>query len=292
MSKFDIEALLIACFSAVMCAICGVFLMLSKRLLQIEAVSHSVLLGIVLASLFGFGNSSIAAILLIGLISFSITSSANQLPIFLNSKADSVLTSVYAALFSLAVVLMNVFLRNSHIDLHLALGGELATVSFNQVLYNGREMGSTAFWNCMFSIFMILAFLYFRGRRTLIHIFDPVYSGTLGTGGKSTLTLLSLIVCLVAVTGLNVVGSVMTLSLFALPTGAAFLWGRSIVSLMWLSVSFATLSTGLGFAFAVHFDVPYSGAIGSTLAACFVVSAFTKHLASGPANNQKSIQSG
>ena len=54
---FDGEVLLVACACALSCAIPGSFLFLARRTMQIEAVSHAVLLGVVGAYLVRGGDS-------------------------------------------------------------------------------------------------------------------------------------------------------------------------------------------------------------------------------------------
>jgi manganese/zinc/iron transport system permease protein len=272
MVGIDWEVLLVACLTALACALPGGFLFLRGATMQIEAVSHSILLGIVLVSLSGFGNS--VAFLLLGAAGMGLIS---VLAGELLSKASGAHTSLVVALifpgmFASAVILMNSFLRNSHIDLHVVLMGELATVSLDRLEWMDREWGPVAMWKAIWALLGNILFMAAAARKLSISIFDPLLSLTLGHSPRLIHACFMAVVCLCAVAAFDVVGSILTLALFSIPATCSFFWTRRLRSFLWISCSISLMGTALGFFAAYRWDLSLAGCITTALGFCLLCS--------------------
>ncbi|MCB0182773.1 MAG: metal ABC transporter permease, partial [Caldilineaceae bacterium] len=111
MSVSQIEIQLIAAVVATACALPGVFLVLRQMAMMSDAISHTVLLGIVLMF---FVVQSLDSPLLIfgaavmGVITVSLTELLNRTRLV---KHDAAIALVFPALFSIAVILISRFAR-------------------------------------------------------------------------------------------------------------------------------------------------------------------------------------
>jgi manganese/zinc/iron transport system permease protein len=118
-----VELLIIAVLVAVACAIPGVFLVLKKMSLISDAISHSVLLGIVVG--FMLTHSLSSPLLFIGAVITGL------LTVFLSEvlvksklvKEDAAIGLVFPALFSIGVILVSRYTGNVHLDTDAVLLG-------------------------------------------------------------------------------------------------------------------------------------------------------------------------
>src|SRR5690606_9358087 len=115
MSSAQIEIQLIGLVVAAACALPGVFLVLRGMAMMSDAISHTVLLGIVLGfMLLGDLESPwlVPAAAAMGLITVSLTELLNRTKLV---KQDAAIGLVFPALFSLAVILISRFARGVHL---------------------------------------------------------------------------------------------------------------------------------------------------------------------------------
>lgn len=273
MAGIDWEVFLVACLTALACALPGGFLFLRGATMQLEAVSHSILLGIVLVALGGFGDSVVLLLLgaaCVGLVSVL----GGELISKVNGARTSVVVAlIFPGMFASAVILMNTFLRNSHIDLHVVLMGELATVSLDRLEWMGRDWGSAAMWKAIWALIGNILFMTVAARRLSIAIFDPLLSITQGRSPHLIHACFMAVVCLCAVAAFDVVGSILTLALFSIPATCAFFWARRLSSFLWVSCSTSLVGTVIGFFAANRWDLSMAGCISTALGFCLLCSA-------------------
>ena len=106
----------IAAVTAAACALPGVFLVLRRMSLMSDAISHAILLGIVLAF---FVTENIASPLLVvaaavtGVLTVSLVEVLNRTRLV---REDAAIGLVFPALFSVGVILISRFAGNVHLD--------------------------------------------------------------------------------------------------------------------------------------------------------------------------------
>ena len=120
------EIILIACTVSVACVLPGVFLILRGISLMSDAISHAVLLGIVLS--FFIVKDLGSPLLIIGAsLAGVLTVSLTELLIHSKRlKKDAAIGLVFPVFFSIGVILINLGARNIHLDTDAVLLGELA----------------------------------------------------------------------------------------------------------------------------------------------------------------------
>ena len=145
MTVTQIEIQLVASVVAVACALPGVFLVLRRMAMMSDAISHTVLLGIVLA-FFVVGDLESPFLVLgaaaMGVITVSLVEALNRTGLV---KQDAAIGLVFPALFSIAVILISRFARGVHLDVDAVLLGELAFAPLNRMTFFGIDLPA-ALW--------------------------------------------------------------------------------------------------------------------------------------------------
>ena len=134
MSSPQIEIQLIAALVAAACAIPGVFLVLRKMALISDAISHSILPGIVLGFFITQDLNSPLLIILAagtGIITVVLVERIQKTGLV---KEDTAIGLVFPALFSIGVLLIAKNANDIHLDVDAVLLGELAFAPFDRLL--------------------------------------------------------------------------------------------------------------------------------------------------------------
>ena len=109
---------------AVACALPGAFLVLRRMALVSDAISHVLLLGIVLAY---FATRDVESPWLLtgaaatGVLTVALVELLHRTRLV---KADAAVGLVFPAMFALGVLLASIFLRNTHLDVDAVLLGQ------------------------------------------------------------------------------------------------------------------------------------------------------------------------
>ena len=136
----QIEVLLVALVVSLACALPGNFLVLRQMSLMSDAISHSVLLGIVIG-FFITGQIDSPALLILaaatGVLTVSLVELLHQTRLV---KEDAAIGIVFPALFSLGVILVTRYAGSVHIDQDVVLLGEIALSPFDRITFWGWNL--------------------------------------------------------------------------------------------------------------------------------------------------------
>ena len=180
MTPEQIEIQLIASVVAGACALPGVFLVLRRMAMMSDAISHTVLLGIVLA--FFVVDELGHPLLILGSAAVGVLTVS--LPALLNKtgrvKEDADIGLVFPALFSIAVILISVFARNVHLDEHVVFQGELAFAPFDRIVWGNIDLGPRTLVVMSVVLLLNLAFIMVFYKELKLAAFHPALAATLG----------------------------------------------------------------------------------------------------------------
>ena len=146
MSSEVLEIQLIAVVVAVACVMPGVFLVLRRMAMMSDAISHAILLGIVLAF---FVTGDLTSPLLIiaatatGVLTVGLVELLNRTRLI---REDAAIGITFPALFSVGVILIARHAGDVHLDTDAVLLGELAFAPFNRFELFGHDFGPRALW--------------------------------------------------------------------------------------------------------------------------------------------------
>ncbi|WP_028459848.1 metal ABC transporter permease [Chloroflexus sp. Y-396-1] len=258
----QLEVQLIAVVVAAACTIPGVFLVLRRMAMLSDAISHTVLLGIVLAYL--ISNSLTSPLLFVGAVAMGVITvwlvelvSGSRLV-----HEDSAIGLVFPALFALAVLLISRFAGNVHLDTDSVLLGELAFAPFDRIVFFGLDLPRALVVGIGTLILNLTLLLLFYKELKLV-TFDPALAATLGFTPTLIHYGLMTSVSLTAVTAFDAVGSVLVVALMIAPPATAYLLTDRLPRMIVLSVAIGIAAALSGYWLARLFDVSIAGTMAT-----------------------------
>ena len=180
MNSAQIEIQLIASLVAVACAIPGTFLVLRKMAMISDAISHSILPGIVVGFFITHDlNSPLLIILaaLTGIITVVLVEYIQKTGLV---KEDTAIGLVFPTLFSIGVIMIAKNANDVHLDIDAVLLGELAFAPFDRLIIAGTDVGPKALWiiGVILIVTLILLLAFFKELK--VSTFDKGLATSLG----------------------------------------------------------------------------------------------------------------
>ncbi len=247
MSPHEIEIQIIAILVASSCALPGTFLLLRKMAMMTDAISHSILLGIVVAF---FLIKDIASPLLIlgAALSGVLTVFLVEL---LNKKRfvskDASIGLVFPLLFSIGIILIGLFAWNIHLDIHAVLLGELAFAPFDRVYISGTDIGPKSMYVMGSILLLNIIFISLFYKELKITTFDKNLAAAFRFFPNMLNIALMTIVSITCVGAFDSVGSILVIALMIVPPCCAFMLTKSLSKMLFLSVLIGSVSSVAGF---------------------------------------------
>src|SRR5688572_13422002 len=164
MNSAQIEIQLIASLVAIACAIPGTFLVLRKMALISDAISHSILPGIVIGFFITQDLNSPLLILLAALTGVITVVLVEYIQKTGLVKEDTAIGLVFPVLFSIGVIMIAKNANDIHLDVDAVLLGELAFAPFDRLLISGLDVGPKSLWviGSILAITITLLFTFFK----------------------------------------------------------------------------------------------------------------------------------
>jgi manganese/zinc/iron transport system permease protein len=269
MSTPQIEIQLIAAVVAVACALPGVFLVLRRMAMMSDAISHTVLLGIVVAF---FVTEDLTSPLLIvgaaatGVLTVSLVELLHRTGLV---REDAAIGLVFPMLFSLAVILISRFAGDVHLDTDAVLLGELAFAPFDRFVLLGYDLGPKALYVMGGILILNLLFISLFYKELKLATFDVGLAASLGfSPGLIHYGLMSL-VSATAVGAFDAVGSILVVALMIGPPVTAYLLTDRLPRMLGLSALIGVLSAISGYWLARALDASIAGAMATTTGLIF-----------------------
>jgi manganese/zinc/iron transport system permease protein len=269
MSSLQLEIQIIAIITAVACAIPGVFLILRRMSLMSDAISHAILLGIVLAFFITEDINSpflILAAAATGVLTVSLVELLNKTRLV---KEDASIGLVFPVLFSIGVILISRFAGDVHLDIDAVLLGELAFAPFNRLVVGGMDIGPKAIYIMGGILLLNLAFLFLFYKELKLATFDAGLAVALGFAPGLIHYGLMSVVSVTAVGAFDAVGSILVVALMIAPPAAAYLLTDNLPRMIGLSALIGGLSALSGYWVAHWLDASISGAMASMAGVLF-----------------------
>lgn len=271
MSSAQIEIQLIASLVAIACAIPGVFLVLRKMALISDAISHSILPGIVIGF---FITHDLASPWLIILAAFSGILTVILVEYIQKTglvKEDTAIGLVFPALFSIGVILIAKNANDVHLDIDAVLLGELVFSHLDRWYINGIDLGPKSLWVIGIIVIIILALLFAFFKELKVSTFDIGLASALGFSPIIMHYGLMSISSITIVGSFNAVGAVLVIALMIAPAATAYLLTSDLKKMILLAVSFGVFSAITGYWVGVLLDASVAGSITSVLGVVFLI---------------------
>lgn len=266
-----VEIQLIAVIISVACALPGVFLVLRKMSMMSDSITHTILLGIVLAFFLTQDLSSpllIVGAAIMGVITVWLTETLTKTRLV---SKDSAIGIVFPLLFSIAIILITRYAGSVHLDTDSVMLGELAFAPFDRTVVFGYDIGAKGIYVCGVILLINVTFIIVFFKELKIVTFDPMLAAVLGFCPVVVHYALMTLVSLTAVGAFEAVGSVLVVAFMIGPPVTAYLLTDDLKAMLVLSAVFAAFSGVIGYQLAAVLDVSIAGSMAVTTGLLFAV---------------------
>lgn len=258
--------------TAILCSIVGSYLVVRGFAMVTDALSHSIVPGIALAFLFT-GSRDVVP-MFIGASFFGLLSTflIETLQKKIRVQADASIGVTFTWFFSIGILIISYFSGNIDLDLDCVLYGEIAFVPIDVLFVNGVSFGPRAIWIVGTTLFIVSSILYITRKEMVVALFDPSFAISVGILPVIWHYVLMTLVTVSTVASFEIVGSIIVVALFIVLPSTAYLFAKSLPSMILLSSLFGVIATVMGYGIAVYFNGSISGAISLSTGIIFAIS--------------------
>lgn len=255
------EITLVAVVVAVTCALPGVFLVLRGVTMVSDAITHTVLLGIVLAFFITQDlNSPLLMIgaTLVGLATVWLIETIQRSDLVSNDAAIGI---VFPLFFSIAIIMITLYAGDVHLDEDAVLMGELAFAPFRRLAVFGYDLGPQSLWVMLIIMIINALFIFFFYKELKVTTFDPAFAAALGFSPLLIHYGLMTLVSLTAVGAYDSVGSILIVGFMVGPALSGYLLTHSLNKMIAITIIMAIVNSVIGVQMAFWLDTTIAGMI-------------------------------
>ena len=248
---FMLQAFTIVLLVAVPTAILSCFLVLKGWSLMGDAISHSVLPGVVLAYILGIP-------LAIGAFSAGMVCAIATGFISENSrlKEDTVMGVVFSSMFAVGLVMMTKIDSNVHLD-HI-LFGDVLGISWRDVIESG------------IITLLVMTFILIKGKDLLVFVFDRQHAKVIGLPVRALHYGLLALLSLTIVGALKAVGMILVIAMLIAPGAIAYLMTTKFQTMIFAAVGISVCCSFFGVYLSFFIDSAPAPTIIMLMSATFI----------------------
>ena len=270
MSNAQIEIQLIASLVAIACAIPGTFLVLRKMAMISDAISHSILPGIVIGFFITQDLNSPLLILLAALTGIITVILVEYIQKTGLVKEDTAIGLVFPALFSIGVIMIAKNANDVHLDVDAVLLGELAFAPFDRLLIGGTDVGPKSLWVIGTILIITVTLLIAFFKELKVSTFDAGLAASLGFSPVIMHYGLMTVSSVTTVGAFDAVGAILVVALMIAPAATAYLLTTDLKKMLLLAICFGVFSAISGYWMAHLLDASIAGSITTMLGVLFL----------------------
>lgn len=253
------------------CSLIGVFLILRKMAMMADAISHTVLLGIVVAFIVTrelSGPHMLIGAIIAGLLTALLVQWLRELDI----EQHASIGIVFTTLFAIGVILIATSVGNAHLDVQHALMGEITFIPWKTITLPiiGTVPEATALLALV--LFIVLACIISFYKEWKITSFDPALAASLGIPVVFLHYLFMSLVSITTVSSFDAVGAIMVVAMLITPAASAYLWTDKLSVMLGISAVFGVISAVGGYYIAAWMDTSISASMAFATGIVFLVS--------------------
>lgn len=263
--------LLTASLVGLSCGLIGVFLILRRMAMMADAISHTVLLGIVTAYLVTRELSGIHMLIgavLAGLLTAVLVQWFHARGV----QQEAAIGVVFTSLFAIGVILIATKVGNAHLDIQHALMGEITFVPWNviELPWIGEFPEATFILLVVLAVVLLVLLSFYKEWK--ITSFDPGLAASIGIPVVFMHYLFMSLVSVTTVAAFDAVGAIMVVAMLITPAASAYLWTDRLSIMLVLSSSLGVISAIVGYMIAVWLDTSISGSMAFATGLVFLFS--------------------
>ncbi|HUH29419.1 metal ABC transporter permease [Gelidibacter sp.] len=269
MSNAQLEIQLIASLVAIACAIPGTFLVLRKMAMISDAISHSILPGLVVGFFITQDLNSPLLILLAALTGVITVILVERIQKTGLVKEDTAIGLVFPAMFSIGVIMIAKNANDIHLDVDAVLLGELAFAPFDRLTIGGTDIGPKSLWVIGIILLTTVALLIAFFKELKLSTFDPGLSASLGFSPVLIHYGLMTMSSITTVGAFDAVGAILVVALMIAPAACAYLLTTNLKKMLGLAIFFGVFGAISGYWIAHWLDASIAGSIATMLGVVF-----------------------
>ncbi|PMC36931.1 iron ABC transporter [Bacillus sp. UMB0899] len=267
---YDAWIIITGSLVGVTCAMIGCFLVVRKMAMLADAISHTVLLGIVggyLVSRSLDGPSLLIGAVVVGLL----TALLVQVLSGKGVQGDAAIGIVFTSLFAVGVILLSLFAGNIHLDVDHALMGEITFIPWDTVQWNGMDLGPKAVWLLSFVFIVNLLLIIFFYKEFKISSFDPEMAVAIGIPVLFIHYLQMGMLSITTVASFDSVGAILVVAMLIVPASTAYLLTDKLLNMLFISAGIGVISAISGYYMASFLNVSIAGAMATSTGILFAL---------------------
>ena len=239
----------------VTCAVLSCLLVVRGQALLGDAISHAVLLGVVLGFLVGGEVGILAGAMLVAVLTGAAIAYVTQHAPF---RADTSMGVLFTVTFALGLAIMSV-VQPRGIDLFHVLFGNVLGVTTADLWLTGVSGG----------LVLLVVLVGFRAFQ--LWSFDPALARAMGMRTRAMEYLFTALLSAAIVAALQTVGLILVVAMLVIPGAAAAMLTSRLSTMMVVAAGVGLLSGVAGLYGSFHLDVASGPAIVLVAGACFAV---------------------
>ncbi|ATX65006.1 metal ABC transporter permease [Roseinatronobacter bogoriensis] len=251
-------------------ALLGSFLVLRGNAMLTDAISHSIVFGIIVVWLMTGHMSGPVQVLGAALTGVLTVVLSELLARSRLVKMDAAIGLVFPALFAAGVLLISIHARDVHIDVQTVLLGEIGFVWLNTLVIGGVNV-PVAVVTLGAVLVVNLAFVLVFWKELKLTTFDPGLAAALGflpgVLHYAVLTLTSV----TAVAAFDAVGAILFIAFVIVPPATAYLLTRRLWLMVVLAVGVSVAACVAGYLLAIWWNVSIAGMMASMTGVWFAL---------------------
>ncbi len=259
-------------FVTAACGFLGTFIVWRRMALVGDAISHSVLPGLVIAFLVSQSRDTLPMFL--GAVGAGILTTGLIEVIHQKSriKTDAALGIVFTTLFAIGVVLVSLYGENVDLDTDCVLYGEIEHVTLEPLssFFGLFEAPGSVMRMGVVSLLVVgLVILFYRP--LVVSSFDPGLARSMGMNPAVMHHALMSLLAIVVVSSFEAVGAVLVIAMLIFPGTTASLLSDRLPVILGITLVIALLGAFFGMHFALWLDISTAGAISTVIFAMFLL---------------------
>ncbi|ARU00109.1 metal ABC transporter permease [Yoonia vestfoldensis] len=269
-SAIPLMIMLTGVLTGISAALLGSFLILRGNAMLTDAISHSIVFGIIIVWLLTGQTSGPVQVLgaaITGVLTVVLSELLARSKLV---KMDAAIGLVFPALFAAGVILISINARNVHLDVDSVLLGEIGFVWLNTVALLGVDV-PVAVATLGAVLVVNLSFVLLLWKELKLATFDAGLAAALGfLPGVLHYAILTL-TSVTAVAAFDAVGAILFIAFVVVPPATAYLLTRRLWLMVLLAVGFAVAAVISGYFLALHWNVSIGGMMASMTGVWFAL---------------------
>lgn len=269
--SFLLGTILLAVVTALACALPGVFIVLRKNSMLVDAISHAILPGIVVGYFFTRDLDSPFLILGAALAGLVVVLGSEWLSRTGLLTGDAPQGLIFPALFSAGVILVTLNFANVHLDVHAVLVGDLNLAAFQHLQFDGVSIGPGYLYVMLAVLAVNTLFITALYPHLKVMTFDAAFASAIGVRTRILGTTFMFLVSVTVTAAFHAVGAILVIALVVAPAATALLVTQRLRSMITLTLVFAGGGALAGFWIAYALDAATSAGMAVLYGVLFIL---------------------